>query len=75
MRGAFSAVATERSTVRVQHDEIPGVLGAGSHEFRAAPGVLATVAAGRQFFGRVEWRDGTWWVFDVRLAGAAPGGK
>ena len=68
MRGTIAAIATERGALRVSHDEIPGVLAAGTHEFRAAPGVLAAVAAGRQFFGRIERRDGAWWVFDVRLA-------
>ena len=67
MRGAIAAIATERGALRVTHGEIPGVLAAGAHEFRAAPGVLAAVAPGRQFFGRIERRDGAWWVFDVRL--------
>jgi hypothetical protein len=70
MRGTVAALVAERGALRVLHDEIPGVLAAGTRDFRAAPEVLAAVTAGRQFFARAEQRDGAWWLFDVRLIGA-----
>lgn len=67
MRGTIAAVATSQGTVRVRHDEVPGVLAAGLHEFSVSPDIAATVATGRQFLGRIERRDGAWRLFDVRL--------
>ena len=67
LRGTTLAVLTGPSTLRVGHDEMPGVFAAGAHEFHAAPDVLATMQPGRQFLGRIELRNGAWWVFDVRL--------
>lgn len=68
IRGAVAATSTERGTVHVVHDELPGLLFAGTHEFRAEPSVLAAVKLGRRLFGRIEQRAGTWWLYDVRLA-------
>ena len=65
LRGTVVTAGTGALSVR--HDEVPGVLAAGTHVLRAAPEVLATVPAGRRFLGRIERRDGAWWVFDVRL--------
>jgi hypothetical protein len=67
MRGAIAATAAERGALRVEHEEIPGLFAAGAHEFRAAPDVITSLAAGRQILGRIEQRDGAWWIFDVRL--------
>ena len=67
MRGTIVTLASDLGILRVQHPEIPGVLAAGTHDFRVAPEVLAAVVTGRQFLGRIEQRDGAWWVFDVRL--------
>jgi hypothetical protein len=67
MRGTIIAVAASQGTVRVRHDEVPGVLAAGLHEFSVSPDVAAMVAVGRQFLGRIERRDGAWRLFDVRL--------
>lgn len=66
-RGAILTVTAASGKLRARHDEVPGVLAAGTHEFHAAPDVLAAVQPGRQFFGRLERRDGTWWLYDVRL--------
>ena len=52
----------------MKHFEVPGIFAEGAREFRVAPEVLAQAGeSGRQFFGRVEKRDGAWWLFDVRL--------
>ena len=67
-RGAVAALSPDRGTLHVVHDEIPGLLFAGTHEFHADAATLAAVQLGRRLFGRIEQRDGQWWLFDVRLA-------
>ena len=67
-RGAVAALAPDRGTVHVVHDEIPGLLFAGTHEFHADAPTIASVQLGRRLFGRIEQRAGQWWLFDVRLA-------
>ncbi len=69
IRGAVAGMSTERGTIHVVHEELPGLFFAGTHEFHAEPAVLSAVQLGRRFFGRIEQRDGQWWLFDVRLAG------
>jgi hypothetical protein len=69
IRGAVAALSPDRGTLHVVHDELPGLLFAGTHEFHAEPAVLSAVKLGRRFFGRIEQREGQWWLFDVRLAG------
>lgn len=68
IRGAAAAISAERGTIHILHDELPGLLFAGTHEFRADPSVLAAVKLGSRLFGRIERRAGQWWLFDVRLA-------
>ena len=68
IRGAAAAISPERGTLHVVHDELPGLLFAGTHEFHADAATLAAVTLGRRLFGRIEQRDGQWWLFDVRLA-------
>jgi len=72
MRGTVVAVEANRGVLRVQHDELPGMLAAGTREFRAAPDVISAAQPGRQFLGRVERSGGAWWLFDVRLLVAPP---
>ena len=67
-RGAVAALSPDRGTLQVVHDEIPGLLFAGTHEFHADSATLAAVQLGRRLFGRIEQRAGKWWLFDVRLA-------
>ncbi len=68
IRGVMVGVKPEAATMQVRHFELPGVFGEGTREFKVAPELTGgAVAAGQQFFGRVEKRDGAWWLFDVRL--------
>jgi hypothetical protein len=71
IRGAIAGISTERKAVVVMHEELPGLFFAGSHEFRVDPAVIPALQLGRRFFGRIEQRDGQWWMFDVRIAGSA----
>ncbi len=70
MRGTATAADAARNVLSVRHEEIPGVMAAGMHEFRVAPNILSAGATGRQFLGRIERRDGAWWLFDMRLIAA-----
>lgn len=75
LRGTIVAIPADRGALRVRHDELPGVLAAATREFRVAPDILAAVQAGREFIGRIERRDGAWWLFDVRLLAEPPDRK
>lgn len=66
IRGTILAV--ESGVVRVRHPDVPGIFAAGTQDFRMASSTLAPESAGRQFLGRIEPRDGDWWLFDVRIA-------
>ena len=68
--------ASERSR-RMRHQRAlrsarPGIFSAGTHEFHVASPLLQTAETGREFLGRIEERDGAWWLFDLRFF-AAPG--
>jgi hypothetical protein len=71
IRGTVAQTLSERSALRVKHFEVPGVFAEGTREFKVASPVLAAVQPGRQFFGRIERRDGAWWLFDLRFLAAA----
>ncbi len=70
LRGAVESLSAPDGTLRVAHGEIPGIFAPGTHTFRVAPATLTSVTAGRQFLGRIERRDGAWWLYDVRLLAA-----
>jgi hypothetical protein len=67
IRGTVAQGVGAAGELRVQHFEVPGIFVAGTRTFKTTPEVIAAVQPGRQFFGRIEQRDGTWWLFDVRL--------
>jgi hypothetical protein len=67
IRGTIVALSAETKSIRVKHVELPGLLAAGTSDFKVAADVPATLEAGRQFLGRVERHDGAWWLYDVRL--------
>lgn len=67
IRGTIADRPAGSAALRVQHLEVPGIFEAGTRDFKVEPAVLAAVQAGRQFLGRIEKRDGAWWLFDVRL--------
>lgn len=74
LQGTVAAAQGAAGMVRIRHLEVPGIFSAGTHDFKAAPEILAAAQPGRTFLGRIEKRDGTWWLFDVRLM-AGTGGK
>jgi hypothetical protein len=66
IRGSIEEISATHATVRVKHVEVPGIFDAGTREFRVDASVLAVVQPGRQFLGRIERRDGAWWLFNLR---------
>jgi Cu/Ag efflux protein CusF len=74
---ALSGVVVARDqaagTVTVRHAEIPGVMPAMTMPFKAPPDIWQTLAPGKEFLGRMEEKEGAWWLFDVRVL--EPAGK
>ncbi len=58
------------NTLRVRHDEVPGVFAAGTDAFQVAPLVLPVVRPGHEFLGRIDRQAGAWWLGNVRVLGA-----
>ena len=67
LEGTIAAVSPGAGLVSVSHPELPGIFAAGTHEFRALPHVLSLAQAGRKFRGRIDRRDGGWWLLDAQL--------
>jgi hypothetical protein len=67
IRGAIAELLPSAGAVRVRHFEVPGIFAAGTREFKVPPELLGTLPANGNFLGRVEQRDGVWWLFDVRV--------
>jgi hypothetical protein len=73
IRGSMVAAQADTGTARVKHFEVPGIFGEGTREFKLAPEALASLGEpGRQFLGRVERRNGEWWLFDLRFIVSVP---
>jgi hypothetical protein len=54
--------------LRVTHADLPGIFAAGTRDFRLATSVpAATTEPGRTLLGRIDRRDGAWWLSDIRL--------
>lgn len=69
LRGQILAVSSDHGSVRLRHSAIPGLLRAGEREFKIAPETAAALQAPSEILGRIEQRDGAWWLFDVRRLG------
>ena len=67
IRGTLLEARPAEGVVHVTHPELPGIFPAGTHVFNVSPNRLTPAQAGRSFLGRIERRDGAWWLFDVRL--------
>jgi hypothetical protein len=72
LRGVIGELRRDTGTMRIRHYEVPGVLGEGVRDFRVELAKVPVAAQpGREFFGRIEMRDGAWWLFDLRLIAAS----
>lgn len=75
MRGQIVEVRSDAGLLRVQHSTLPGLFAGGTRDFQVDPETLAALQPGRQFLGRIERRDGTWRLFDIRLLALPPAAK
>jgi hypothetical protein len=71
VRGTFAESLPSPGMIRITHAEFPGLFPEGTHEFHVDAAVLRNVQPGRQFLGRIERRNGDWWLFDVRVVPAS----
>lgn len=69
IRGTIAQSPYKPGVVRVKQAGLPGVFAAGERDFKIAPGLVTDAPVGRAFLGRVEERDGAWWLFDLRWLG------
>ncbi|MBI5689110.1 MAG: exo-alpha-sialidase [Verrucomicrobia bacterium] len=73
IRGTVLRARPEAGRLEIRHGEVPGVIAAGDREMRVAPELQAGASQpGREFLGRIERRDGAWWLFDVRFIVSRP---
>lgn len=72
LRGRVTGVLTDRSSLLVQHSEIPGVMRAMTMAFRVDAATLATAREGQELLGSIERRGREWWLFNVKLLGTPP---
>ena len=73
IRGTIIGPLRAGGTLRVAHFEVPGIFAEGTRDFKVTADAVARAAQpGRQFLGRIEQRDGTWWLTEVRLIATAP---
>jgi hypothetical protein len=70
IRGTIAQVPSQPGVVRVNQSGLPGVFAAGERDFKIAPGLLNEAPVGRALLGRIQERDGEWWLFDLRSLGA-----
>jgi hypothetical protein len=75
IRGSIAQVSSQPGVVRIKQAGLAGVFSAGERDFKIAPGLVSATAAGRSFLGRVEERDGDWWLFDLRWLGPPAAGS
>lgn len=71
-RGTLVSPVSADGILVAKHLDLPGLLLAGSHRFRVAPGVATGLTAGQEFIGHVEQRGNDWWLSDLRALVAPP---
>lgn len=69
IRGQLREISHETGMATVHHNAVPGVFRAGEHEFKISTEAAGALKAPAEILGRVEKRDGAWWLFDVRQLG------
>ena len=67
LKGRVISIIAARETLAIQHEEIPGVLAAGTTEFKTDPSLLKFATTGNEVYARIEKRDNQWWLFGARL--------
>jgi hypothetical protein len=69
IRAQALAFSPQRSTIRLRYGAIPGVFRAGEGDFKISDDLSGALKTPAEILGRIEKRDGEWWLFDVRQLG------
>jgi hypothetical protein len=64
--GHIVRLIPEKHQVILTHQEVPGILPAGSTLFHIDDHTLRSLPSASALAARIEQRDGAWWVFEVR---------
>lgn len=67
IRGRVLSSSVSGKVLRFGHDAVPGILRKGELEATVEPVVAEAAKPGRGILGRLEWREGRWFLSDVRL--------
>lgn len=70
MKGVVAQTQSGRELIRVQFEEIPGVMRATTLACRTEPALFEQLSPGQPLLGRIEKRGRDWWLFNVKLLGA-----
>ena len=73
IRARVISTARDKSTVRLRHNAVPGLLRAGETEFAAGRQVVADIRAGLDVLAHLDEVNGTWTLLDYRVLETAPG--
>lgn len=68
LKGVVVDVMTEKKSLLVKHEEIPGVMKAMTMLLRVDDATLASVKKGDAITATLTNEDGAWWLHDVKPA-------
>ncbi|MFA5265848.1 MAG: hypothetical protein WC378_18665 [Opitutaceae bacterium] len=66
IRGNILSIDAVHSRLHIRHDSIPGIFRPGEIEVQVSAAAIGAVREGRGIMGRIERRDGTWHMSDIR---------
>lgn len=65
LRGRVVSISLKHNTLTLHHNEITGVLPAGTTTFKVDPAVLKSATPDVELFARVEKRGADWWLYNA----------
>jgi Cu/Ag efflux protein CusF len=72
LRGVITAVYTDRASIMVKHEEIPGVMRAMTMLFRVDETTLKAAQKGQVITAMMSRQADEWWLHDVKFTSPAP---
>ncbi len=67
IRGRILTVDANRAALTIHHTAVPGLFRPGDLPVRVDPAMMRSLSPGREFLGRIEKKEGQWWLSEVRL--------
>jgi Cu/Ag efflux protein CusF len=67
LRGVVVAINAEKSTARIKHDKIPGLMGAMTMEFHLAPAALKILSVGQTITATLYLDNDDFWLRDPKV--------